>query len=322
MLPFWRMQALLILVAGLFLTLSAFVTGARLIEEKLDAPSPSITATSTPTAKPTIKPTYKSQVKGAQAYQTPIPTTDPNPIVTCQFEHIPVRQMKSSECKKSTECQLFQGGEWFFSPSVEDCKQKQQTYYGQPKPAFAQPTNAPEVPESEQVVDCIVPPECGGGSYRWLKSSCDKSFCCQTSTGAYFIDEETCKYFQEIDAELSKAQPEQIIDCIVPFECGGGSHRLPKTECDKYVCCPTNTGAYFIKSETCRSFLETDVEQAIEDIERAIENIESCKAKVNSRYNDLINSCSIQFGGSSGVEACERATNKEREKELQKCEGN
>lgn len=312
------MQALVFLAVGLFVTLSVFVTGARFVEEKLDVSLSSTTAVSTPT----VKPTYKPQVKGAQIYQTPIPTVDPNPIVTCQFEHIPVRQMKLSECKKSTECQLFQGGEWFFSSSIEECKQKQQAYYSQPSPTPTQPTNAPKAAESNPVVNCIAPPDCGSKTYRWLKSDCDKAVCCQTSTGAHFVDKETCEYFQEVDAELLKDQPEQTVDCVIPFECGGGSYRLPKSECDKYVCCLTNTGAYFVDSETCRGFLETDVEQAIEDIERIKREIGHCKGEVNSRYNDLVNSCSIQFGGSSGVEACERAVNKEREKELQKCEGN
>lgn len=83
----------------------------------------------------------------------PKPTINSDPIVACQFKYISVRQMKSSECKRSTECQLVQGGEWFFYPSVEECKVAQEAYWTSQK--------GQEASQAQAKVECII----GGRSY-------------------------------------------------------------------------------------------------------------------------------------------------------------
>lgn len=141
----------------------AFLTGkeaTKIIAPKLNpqpSPSPVLSETFGPSPSPTLAP--KKTVK------QPTPTVNSDPFVTCQFKYIPVRQMKLSECKKSTECQLVQGGEWFLYPSVEECKKVQQEYLASQRriqesykaPAILQPQEVP------QKVQCVI----GGKTYTY-----------------------------------------------------------------------------------------------------------------------------------------------------------
>lgn len=71
--------------------------------------------------------------------QVPIPTVDPDPIITCIFQHIPNRTMRTSVCKSATECQL--GNEWIFYSSMSACKAAQTQLIITPPPV--QQTSTP-----------------------------------------------------------------------------------------------------------------------------------------------------------------------------------
>lgn len=98
---------------------------------------------------------------------TPIPTANPDPIVSCQFKHTPVRQMKSSECRRSTECQLVQGGDWFFFPTVEDCKKAQEEYKVAQRQT--QPPNTGPSYNLQPTVTCVL----SYGTFQLTQSYCD-----------------------------------------------------------------------------------------------------------------------------------------------------
>lgn len=70
------------------------------------------------TATPT--PTLVPSVKGTTSKTTPVNT---DPIVNCNFTYLPDQQMKSSECSKSFECQIF--SQWYIYTSHEKCDQDQ-----------------------------------------------------------------------------------------------------------------------------------------------------------------------------------------------------
>ncbi len=71
----------------------------------------SVTPTTEPIAIP-VKNTYAD------------PTIDPDPYITCNYQYIPDRQTRSSECSHSKECQI--NGQWYFYSSVEQCRSDQE----------------------------------------------------------------------------------------------------------------------------------------------------------------------------------------------------
>lgn len=76
-----------------------------------------------PTPLPTS--TTEPRVRGSTTNATP--TVDPDPIVNCQFKYLGSKQIRSSECSKSFECQI--GGQWYIYTSRERCKRDQENYW-------------------------------------------------------------------------------------------------------------------------------------------------------------------------------------------------
>lgn len=66
-----------------------------------------------------LSPIYET----SQSTNTTSPTPDLDPIVECQFTHLPWKEMRSSECATSYECQT--GNNWEIYKSQEECTKAQ-----------------------------------------------------------------------------------------------------------------------------------------------------------------------------------------------------
>lgn len=126
------MQFLALIVTAL----GGLILANTYIDSQLAIPSPTptlieeeiITETPIPTSIPTtvIMPTART---------LPKPTTDPDPIITCNFTYTGSRQMRRSECNISFNCQI--GNNWYVYTSREKCTQDQNAQIvkqGNPQP--------------------------------------------------------------------------------------------------------------------------------------------------------------------------------------------
>lgn len=68
-------------------------------------------------------------------------TTDPDPIIDCNFTHIGTMKLRRSICAKSTDCQL--GDKWVYYDSVDKCRadQRKVNIYGDFVTSTYQPTS-------------------------------------------------------------------------------------------------------------------------------------------------------------------------------------
>lgn len=59
------------------------------------------------------------------------PTVDPDPIITCIFDHVPSQAMRKSECDRSFECEIDQ---WRIYFDKNKCIEDQQNYFSNETP--------------------------------------------------------------------------------------------------------------------------------------------------------------------------------------------
>lgn len=149
-------------------------------------------------------------------------------------------------------------------------------------------------------------------------------------------------------------EPNYMMDCNVHANCGGGTKRIQKKECDDSICCEIGGKWYFYRSkEKCNEdqnkYFSNNVQiptleplptyepipttdlsiptpyptvkysSPTPDMDYIQDQIDQCKSEVHSYYNNQVKSCSIKYQGSA-VEMCEYAYNEQREEELKECE--
>lgn len=167
-----------------------------------------------------------------------------------------------------------------------------------PKPAVKGKYDIPTpTPDPDPIVDCQF-------TYLpWQKmktSECSKSFECQIG-GQWYIY-----------TSRDKCKQDQSTYWLNYYK---GNYYVPNYTFPTYTYTPAPLPTY--QPLPTPTLSEEKLQIIIDQLEA---DIKHCKNEVHSRYNDLVRGCSIKYQGSA-VEACERAYNKEREKELQKCEG-
>lgn len=57
----------------------------------------------------------------------PIPTTDPDPVISCNYKYLGIQQIRRSLCNAQFECQI--GGKWYLYTSRDKCSQDQRADY-------------------------------------------------------------------------------------------------------------------------------------------------------------------------------------------------
>lgn len=134
-------------------------TSAKREAQSITLPIQSPTSDPTPTLTPTTVP---------KVY-VPIPTTDPDPLVTCNYQHLGPQKIRSSLCNTQLECEI--DGKWYFYPSLNSCKQAQNNYWEiyRSRNTYTPPATTQNIPTSEPSVSCVL----SYGTYQFLQSDCE-----------------------------------------------------------------------------------------------------------------------------------------------------
>lgn len=129
-------------------------------------------------------------------------------------------------------------------------------------------------------------------------------------------------------------EPNYLVDCNIHVNCGGGTRRIPKTQCDNFTCCTFNNGtSSFISKDDCsKSTYSTGGSYNYQyptfaplptwvpiptyasptysytaPAGKSQADIDKCKNEVRDKYSNLISGCYIRFGDSSASDVCARA---------------
>ncbi len=124
-------------------------------------------------------------------------TTDPDPIVECQFTHLPWQKMKSSECSTSVECQI--DNKWNIYKSQKECVKDQQQIS----------TNAIEL---DPIIDC---PFKNFPAQKMRESECKNAVECEVD-GKWniYTSRNQCSQYQslQVSNDWSKYRATRIND--------------------------------------------------------------------------------------------------------------
>ena len=192
----------------------------------------------------------------------------------------------------------------------------------------SQPKTNPVNPNTnsnlDYMVNCRTTAECGSGTVYIKKSECDNSICCQIGDKwIFYKDKNKCSVDQNRNNQtftqptfVNPGNQEIKINCSFSSEKYSFDFGMIT-----YNKCTIKSNEYWNQQkQNIQTNTQININPSpITVINKSQAEIDKCKSEIKSKYNDLIQGCSILYGATSAERQCQIAYGEQMNNAIAKC---